>query len=259
MERKQVYFASDAHLGYPSRAESLKREKKLVNWLTQAGSDASEIYLLGDVFDFWYEYKRVVPKGFTRLLGMIASLTDAGIPVHFFSGNHDVWAFSYLQEETGMTVHHSPVSATYNGKHFFIAHGDGLGPGDPGYKVLKRIFRSRTLQWLFTHLMHPDFAMSIGYGWSTSSRLRKDNPPFLGPDREQLIRFAGQHLAKETVDYFVFGHRHIPFDFRLNDCCRVINLGDWLEFFTYAVFDGNEISLKQFTGHLGKDPLFQQL
>jgi UDP-2,3-diacylglucosamine hydrolase len=254
MERSKIYFASDAHLGYPSHADSLVREKKLVHWLSQARIDAKEIFLLGDIFDFWYEYKRVVPKGFTRLLGTIASITDEGIPVHFFSGNHDVWAFSYLADETGMKIHHEPYIAEFGGKKFFIAHGDGLGPGDPGYKILKSIFRSPVLQWLFSHLLHPDCAMRFGHRWSISSRNNKDNPPFMGEEKEQLIRFARQQLEKEPVDYFIFGHRHIPFDFTFNGAnCRVINLGDWLEHFTYACFCDGTLCLKRFSGNLSSD------
>jgi UDP-2,3-diacylglucosamine hydrolase len=224
---------------------SLEREKKVVNWLDSIYREASEIYLLGDVFDYWFEYKRVVPRGFTRFLGKIAEITDAGVKVHYFTGNHDVWVFKYLPAEIGVEVYREPLVREYNGKKFLIAHGDGLGPGQRGYKFLKGIFTSRTMQWLYARL-HPNFATAFAHKWSRRSRFAKGvSTGFLGEENEYLIQYAGSMLEKEHFDYFIFGHRHLPLEYDLPGNCRLVYLGDWIEHFSYALWDGEKLELKR--------------
>ncbi len=244
--RKKIFFASDAHLGMVSSVKSLDREKLLVKWLDEIKDEAEEIFLLGDIFDYWYEYRKVVPRGFTRFLGKVAEITDSGIPVHFFTGNHDVWVFDYLPSEIGVKVHKKPLIKTISGLKFFIAHGDGLGPGEDSYKFLKRIFTSKFLQWLWAWI-HPNCATGFAHCISRHSRLAKGvYIDFLGENKEVLIRFAKQKLTEEYFDYFVFGHRHIPLEFKLNENSKLVFLGDWIVNFSYAVFDGKKLELKKF-------------
>ena len=240
---KKIYFAGDLHLGLPNYKASRPREKKFVNWLDTVKKDAEEIYLLGDIFDFWYEYKRVVPRGFTRLLGKIAEITDSGIPIHYFTGNHDIWIFDYLPEETGITLHRKPLIKEINGKKLFIAHGDGLGGNQIAFRILKFIFENKILQWLFSRL-HPNFAIGLGNMWSNSSRNAKGiSVPFKGEEDEYLIQFAKKELEKTHYDYFIFGHRHLKLQIKLNDRCEFINVGDWIEDMSYGVFDGEKIEI----------------
>lgn len=243
----KVYFASDFHLGAPGKTSTLEREKRVVRWLESVRHDAREIFLVGDIFDFWFEYRKVVPRGFTRILGKLADLTDSGIKVTLVTGNHDMWMFGYLKKEMNISVHKKPIVRTFNDKRFFIAHGDGLGPGEPSYKVMKAIFRSRFLQWLFARL-HPNAAFAIGHYWSRKSRYNQgaEPPPFHGEDKEWLVVWCKQKLKSEHFDYFVFGHRHLALDIQLPDNSRYINLGDWLNLFTYAEFDGSDVSIKKF-------------
>ena len=225
--------------------ESLRREKKAVEWLESIRKDASEIYLLGDIFDYWFEYKRVVPRGFTRFLGTIARITDSGIKVNYFTGNHDVWIFDYLPGETGVEVFRSPIIREYGGKKFFIGHGDGLGPGQRGYKMLKWLFTNKTAQWLYARI-HPNFATGFAHRWSKKSRYDKGvSMEFLGEDKESLIQYARQKLEEEHFDYFVFGHRHLPLEYDLNEKCKLFYIGDWIENFSFAVFDGTELFLEK--------------
>jgi UDP-2,3-diacylglucosamine hydrolase len=246
---KKIYFISDIHLGLYPYEESRKREKKVVRWLDSIKGDVAELYLVGDIFDFWHEHKRVVPKGFVRFLGKLAELSDAGVKIHFFSGNHDVWAYGYFKDEINIDIHHKPVTPVYNGKKFFIGHGDGIGPGDTAYKLLKWTFRNKFLQWWFARL-HPNFSMWLGTSWSKSSRYSKGivAEEYAGPEKEFQILFAKDEIKKNHYDYFIFGHRHIPWDLKLNEKSRIINLGDWIYSFTYAVFDGSNLELKQFEG-----------
>lgn len=241
----KIYFASDIHLGLPNYEESLNREKLFVKWLDEVKTDASEIYLLGDIFDFWFEYKRAIPKGFTRFLGKICEITDSGIPVHFFIGNHDMWIFDYLPKETGVIIHKEPIIKEYSGKRFYIAHGDGLGPGDYSYKLLKRIFASKFSQWLFARF-HPNFGLFIANAWSSHNRYSRETKPFEGEHKEWLILYSRELLKHQNFDYMVYGHRHIPMVFELTKNSRYINLGDWLSHFTYAVFDGKDMEIKNF-------------
>lgn len=243
----KIYFASDFHLGIEGKTSSLAREKHIIDWLEQVSADASEIYLIGDIFDFWFEYKTVVPKGFTRFLGKLAQLKDRGIQIEIFTGNHDMWMFKYLTEEMNIPVHKAPIERTWNGHKFIIGHGDGLGPGDHGYKFIKKVFANPVCQFLFRWL-HPDIGMSLANYWSRRSRLKEMNPPpFKGPDKEWLVQYCESVLQQEFVDYFIFGHRHLAIDYLLsNQKSRYINVGDWLQWNTYAVFDGAELELKSF-------------
>ena len=246
---KKIYFASDVHLGLYPEEKSREREKLFVRWLEEIRHDAAELYLLGDIFDYWYEYRKVVPRGFTRTLGKLAEIADSGIKVHFFTGNHDVWAFDYLPTEIGLVLHDDPFILEVNGKKMFLAHGDGLGPGDRGFKFLRRMFRSKTLQWLYSKI-HPNCSIRFAHWWSKKSRFSKGvSEAFQGEEKELLILFAKETLKTDHYDYFVFGHRHVPMDIRLNDRSRLINLGEWIFSNTFAVFDGTNLELR----HYGKE------
>jgi len=239
---------SDSHLGMHPVNQSLDREKLLVKWLDEVRKDATEIFLVGDIFDYWFEYKKVIPRGFTRFLGKLAEVCDQGIPVHFFTGNHDVWVFDYLPGEIGVEVHTEPLIRTYNGLKFFIAHGDGLWRGEKGSRLLKKIFTSKILQWMYARFLHPNFATSLAHRWSKQSRYAKGiATEFLGEDKEALILYAKEKLKTEYYDYLIFGHRHIPLELTLNEGSRLFFLGDWIVNFTYAVFDGKEVKLKRYS------------
>lgn len=245
---KKIYFLSDFHLGAPDAKSSLDREKKLIRFLDIIKVDAGAIFIVGDLFDFWYEYKKVVPKGYVRILGKLASITDSGIPVHFFVGNHDMWMKDYFQTELNIPVYADPAVFTFNEKKFLIGHGDGLGPGDHGYKFIKKIFRNRACRWLFG-ILPPYIGMGIAHYFSRKSRAQtgQSEEKFLGEDKEWLITYCKEVLKKDHYDYLIFGHRHLPIDFPLGDKSRYINLGDWIRYFSYADFDGHNLELKYFT------------
>jgi len=247
MQRNKIYFVSDCHLGFPDYENSLMREKIFVKWLDKIKYDAKEIYLLGDIFDFWFEYKTVVPKGYVRLLGKLAEITDSGIIVHYFTGNHDMWIFDYFTKELNIKIYREPVVRVINDKKFFIGHGDGLGPGDKGYKFIKKVFSNKLCQWLFARL-HPNFGLSLAMFFSEKSRTMngRDDKIFLGEDKEKLILYSKNKLLKEHFDYFIFGHRHLPINLHIGDNSRYINLGDWINNYSYAVFDGNNLEIKYF-------------
>jgi len=247
---KKIYFASDFHLGVPNAAKSLERERRIVRWLESIRADAEAIYLVGDVFDFWFEYATVVPKGYVRLLGKLAELRDAGILIYFFTGNHDMWMFQYFEEELDIPTYRQPIQIELKGKQFFIGHGDGLGPGDHGYKFIKKVFSNRLCQWLFARL-HPNFAIRLANFWSGKSRSKNEKEPekFISKEKEWLYQYANKKLETQHYDFFIFGHRHLPLDLTLeNGTSRYINLGEWMNFNTYAVFDGNILALKTFEG-----------
>ena len=251
--KKKIYFASDFHLGLDARTSSEERERQIVRWLDQIKTDAAEIYLVGDVFDFWFEYKRAIPKGYVRLLGKLAEISDLGIPIYFFTGNHDMWVFRFFEEELGIPTYRNPIIKEIYGKVFFIGHGDGLGPGDYGYKFIKKVFSNRLCQWLFERL-HPNFGIGIARYWSQRSRLSNpvDNQ-FLGEEKEWLVTFANEYLDSNYADYFIFGHRHLTINYRLkNGKSRYINLGEWLYSNSYAVFDGKKLSIEFFENNKGK-------
>lgn len=241
---KKLYFLSDFHLGAPNAAASLEREKAVVAFLESVRHDAGRIIIAGDIFDFWFEYKKAIPRGFTRLLGKLAELTDSGIPVEVFVGNHDMWMRDYFQQELNIPVHYEPKVYEWNGKRFYIGHGDGLGPGDHGFKFIKKIFRNPLCQWLFGWL-HPNLGIGLANYFSRKSREKtgEADAEFLGADKEWLIIYCKEVLTKEHYDYFIFGHRHYPIDFALNERSRYINLGDWIRNFTYASFDGQDVQL----------------
>ena len=239
---KKVYFASDFHLGAPDMASSLQRERLIVHWLQEAEKDAAHIFLVGDLFDFWFEYKKVIPKGYTRLLGKLAELTDKNIPVTVFIGNHDMWMNGYFEKELNIPVYYYPATFLIGEKKFLIGHGDGLGPGDHRYKILKKILRSRFSRGFFAAL-HPGWGMGLANIFSRRSRMMTEENTFLGEEKEWLIRYSKERLLEEHFDYFIFGHRHLPLDIQLTANSRYINLGDWIRYFTYGVFDGEEMKL----------------
>ena len=243
---KNIYFTSDHHFGAPNPSASKPREERFVKWLDEIKEDASVIFILGDLFDFWFEYKHVIPKGFTRVLGKLAELTDNGIEIHFFVGNHDLWMNGYFEEELNIKVHHKPKQFQLNDSLFFIGHGDGLGPHDKGYKRMKKVFVNPFFQWLYRWL-HPDIGVRFAQYLSLKNKLISgdDDIKFLGEKKEWLVQYAQKKLDEKHFDYFVFGHRHLPLDIQLNPKSKYINLGDWITHFTYGVFDGKELFLKK--------------
>lgn len=245
---KKIYFLSDFHLGAPNANESLIREKKIVSFLESIRNTAAAIFIVGDIFDFWFEYKNVVPKGYVRLLGKMAELADTGIPIHVFVGNHDMWMSGYFEQEMNIPVYHEPRVFNWNNQQFLIGHGDGLGPGDHGYKLLKKIFRNPMCKKLFGFL-HPALGIALANYFSRKSREKTGNADeiFLGEEKEWLIIYAKEVIKTTPYDFLIFGHRHFPIDFKLSEKSRYINLGDWIRNFTYAEFDGTALSLKTFS------------
>ena len=241
---KKIYFLSDFHLGAPNELESRKREDRLVQFLQHAKKDAAAFFIVGDIFDFWFEYKTVVPKGFVRILGCLAQISDEGIPLHIFTGNHDLWMQDYLAKELNAKVYFEPQTFTLGSKQFLIGHGDGLGPGDYGYKRLKKIFTNPFCKWLF-RWMHPDAGIKLANYFSAKSRAKTGSADevFLGADKEWLIIYCKEQAQKMDVDYFVFGHRHFAIDYSINERSRYINLGDWIKLNTDGVFDGDTMQL----------------
>lgn len=245
MPGTKIYFASDFHLGVPDMISSRVREDRIVRWLDSIKNDAAEIFLVGDVFDFWFEYATVIPRGFIRFQGKLAELSDSGIKITLFKGNHDMWMFDYFGNELGISIVSDELVIERNGLKFYLHHGDGLGPGDNKYKLLKKIFRSRTCQWLFARL-HPNLGIGLAQKWSNSSRAHNAELDSLGETEDEwLYIFSRDLLKKEYYDYLIFGHRHLPLDLRLGNS-RYINLGEWVQFNSYAVFDGEKLELKYF-------------
>lgn len=243
--RDKIYFASDFHLGASSEAISLERERQLVSWLDHIKNDAKALFLVGDIFDFWFEYSTVVPKGYIRFLGKLAELADLGVKITLFKGNHDMWMFGYLREQLNADIVDNELILNIDDKRFYIHHGDGLGPGDAKYKILKMFFRSKVCQWLFARL-HPNLGIGIAQKWSRHSRAANlHEERFLGEDQEWLIQYAKERLQKEHYDYFIFGHRHLAYDMRLSPTSRIINLGEWMHHRTYAVWDGETLQLNK--------------
>ena len=246
---KNVYFLSDAHLGSWAMNHRRTQERRLVRFLDSIKEKASALYLLGDMFDFWYEYRYAVPKGYTRFLGKLSELTDSGVEVHYFTGNHDIWAYDYLEKECGVTIHRAPLTVEIGDKVFFLAHGDGLGDPDKGFKVIRAIFHNRICQYLFSAL-HPRWGIWFGQMWAKKSRLkRKDGkePPYLGEEREYLVRYVKDYMKERPdIDYYLFGHRHIELDLMLSKKTRMLILGDWLWQFTFVVFDGERLYMENY-------------
>ena len=241
---KKIYFLSDFHLGAPDAASSLQREKRICRFLDIAKQNAAEIFVVGDLFDFWFEYSTVVPKGYVRILGKLAELTDSGIAVHFFVGNHDMWMKNYFQTELNIPVYFEPKEFIFNNKKFLIGHGDGLGPGDKGYKMMKKVFRNPACQWLFG-VLPPNIGIGLANYFSRKSRAKTGlvDEVFMGEENEWLITYCKEVLQHKPYDYFIFGHRHLPIDFKLNENSRYINLGEWIKYDSYAVFDGEKLEL----------------
>lgn len=250
---KKIYFASDFHLGVDALLTSVEREKKIVRWLDEISDDIEALYLVGDVFDHWYEYKNVVPKGYSRLFGKLAELRDNNVPVFFFTGNHDMWMFRYFEEEFGIPIFRRPVQCTLKGKEFYIGHGDGLGPGDNGYKMIKSIFSNKVCQWAFGKI-HPDTGLALMKYFSAKSRqYTGDEDPFGPAEKEWLVHFSEQHSSFFNLDYYIFGHRHLPIDYLLsNQKSRYINLGEWLFTCSYGAWDGVEFKLLFYESELNK-------
>ncbi|HCM74939.1 MAG TPA: UDP-2,3-diacylglucosamine hydrolase [Cytophagales bacterium] len=244
---KKIYFASDFHLGVPDHKTSLVRERKIIRWLDEIKSDAHSIYLLGDIFDFWFEYKEAIPKGFIRLQGKLAELRDEGMPIYFFTGNHDMWMFNYFPNELGINIYREPIELSIGAQTLMIGHGDGLGPGDTSYKILKKFFNSSLCQWLFARL-HPNLGIGIAKYWSRNSRITnmKREEKFNGEENEFLLTYCRELEKEHHHDFYIFGHRHLPLDLQVGDKSRYINLGEWVHFNTYATYDGNEVTLKTF-------------
>lgn len=244
---KKIYFASDNHLGAPTQEQSRPRERKFVAWLDEIKQDAAAIFLMGDLFDFWFEYKTVVPKGFTRTLGKLAEISDSGIPIYYFVGNHDLWMNGYFEAELNIPVYHQPKEFTFNNKIFFIGHGDGLGPGDKGYKRMKKVFTNPFSKWLFRWL-HPDLGVKLAQYMSVKNKLISgdEDAKFLGEENEWLVQYCKKKQEEKHRDYYVFGHRHLPLNIALNETSKYINLGDWISYYTYGVFDGETLELKEY-------------
>ncbi len=246
-QNKKIYFASDFHLGVPNHAESLERERKIVSWLESTTKDAHSIYLLGDIFDFWFEYRHAIPKGFIRLQGKLAELRDAGIPIYFFTGNHDMWMFDYFPTELGIPIYREPILLNIGNQKLVVGHGDGLGQGETSYKILKWFFNSKTCQWLFARL-HPNLGMSIAKYWSRQSRISnmKVEETFRGEEKEYLFAWCREQEKKAHHDFYIFGHRHLSLDLKVGPNSRYLNIGEWVHHTTYCVYDGTSAELKTF-------------
>ncbi|MBT3587820.1 MAG: UDP-2,3-diacylglucosamine diphosphatase [Flavobacteriaceae bacterium] len=244
---KKIYFSSDNHLGAPTKEESFPREKKFVKWLDEVKEDAAAIFLLGDLFDFWFEYKTVVPKGFVRTLGKLAEISDSGIPIYFFVGNHDLWMNDYFKKELNIPTYHDSKEFIFNNKTFLIGHGDGKGPNDKGYKRMKKVFTNPFLKWIYRWL-HPDIGMRIAHHLSVKNKLISGNEDkkFLGENEEWLAAYAKRKLENKHYDYFVFGHRHLPMEIKVGENSTYFNLGDWINHYTFGVFDGENFEIKNY-------------
>lgn len=244
---KKIYFASDQHFGIPDEERSRVRERIFISWLDEIREDAECIFLLGDLFDFWFEYKKVVPRGYVRVLGKIAELRDDGIPIHFFVGNHDLWMRDYFKKELDIPVYDRPKEFEFGDKRFLIGHGDGLGPGDKGYKRMKKVFAHPFSKWLYRWL-HPDLGVRLAQYLSTKNKLisGQEDMIFLGEDQEWLVQYAKRKLESRHYDYFLFGHRHLPMEIQVGENSTYVNTGDWISHYTYAVFDGQEIKLLRY-------------
>lgn len=246
---KQIYFLSDAHLGSRAIKSGRTQERRLVNFLDSIKHKAAAIYLLGDIFDYWYEFRTVVPKGYTRFLGKLSELTDMGVEVHFFIGNHDIWCDDYLTKECGVIMHYHPLTTEIYGKEFYLAHGDGLGDPDKKFKLLRSIFHSKTVRAIFSTI-HPRWSMEWGLNWAKHSRLKREDgkePEYMGEDKEHLVLYSKEYLQSHAnINYFIYGHRHIMLDLMLSKSSRMLILGDWISYFSYAVFDGENLFLEEY-------------
>jgi UDP-2,3-diacylglucosamine hydrolase len=249
MANKKVYFISDVHLGSCAFDDDREREQKLVRWLTTIQDTASDVYLLGDIFDFWYEYKYVIPKGYVRLLGKLAELSDKGIKLHFFIGNHDIWVRDYFEKELGMKVYLHDTVQEINGKRFYLAHGHRTGYRPALLKLMHYVFHASWVRRIY-NIIHPTINYWFGLGWSKNNRLYKhkqEEAEYLGEDKEFLVQFAKEYSKTHPeIDYFVFGHRHVMLDLMFSKTARIVYLGDWISHFSYAVFDEDGLRLEMY-------------
>ncbi|NVJ85836.1 MAG: UDP-2,3-diacylglucosamine diphosphatase [Algoriphagus sp.] len=247
LQDKKLFFASDFHLGAPNEQESLDREQKIIRWLDQIQDEAAAIFLVGDIFDFWFEYKEVIPKGFIPFISKIHQLREKKIPILFFTGNHDLWMKDYFTEQLGIPVYHHPIEIVVNEKRILVGHGDGLGPGDKKYKLLKKVFTNPLAQWLF-RWFHPDLGIKLAKAWSSSSRIsniEKNENHFLGED-EWLWQYCKEIEKRKHHDFYIFGHRHLPLELEVGKNSTYYNLGEWVSQYTYLEFDGHKAKLLRF-------------
>lgn len=247
---KPIYFISDVHLGSLAIDHRRMQERRLVRFLDEIKDKAGAVFMLGDMFDFWYEWKYIVPKGYTRFLGKVSELTDMGVEVHYFTGNHDIWSFNYLQRECGVIIHYEPLTTEIYGKLFYLAHGDGMGDPNKSFHIIRSIFHNKTCQWVFSKFLHPNFAMKFGLTWAKHSRMKRkdgEEPPYMGEDKEHLVLFTKEYMKSHTdIDFYIYGHRHIELDLMLTPKSRIMILGDWIKLFTYAVWDGEHMFMENY-------------
>ena len=247
---KNIYFVADAHLGARVISDGAAHEARLVRWLDSIKEDAAQIWMLGDMFDFWFEYRREVPKGFSAFINKMKELIASGIEIHYFTGNHDVWDFGYFTREIGLIVHREPLTIDLLGSRFFLAHGDGLHDSSIGFFIIRSIFHSKLCQWLFRNLMPPRIGTRFGYAWSESNRrkhARKGECEYKGENNELLVQFAKKHhLSHPDINYYIFGHRHILLHLQLSPDCQMAILGDFMDHSNYAIFDGTHFELHDF-------------
>lgn len=246
---KKIYFASDAHLGLSIYEDRKVAERRLTRWMDSIKPSCKALYFVGDMFDYWFEYKYVVPKGFVRFIGKIAEFIDEGIPVYLYTGNHDIWMFGYFQDELGATIREQDTIEEFDGKRFYIGHGDGLGDPSLSFRFLRAFFRNKACQAMYKWI-HPDVTMPFGLSWSKFNRKKKQGneaEQYIGEEREFLVQFAKRHRKENKIDFYIFGHRHILLDLPIEEESRVIILGDWITNFTYAEWNGSTLELKRYT------------
>jgi UDP-2,3-diacylglucosamine hydrolase len=235
-----LYFASDFHLGSPDKTTSKARESLVIKWLDKIKKDANHLFLVGDIFDFWFEYHDVVPKGYYKFLAKLAELREVGIQIWWFTGNHDMWLKNYLPDELGITLIRKETPFMLNEKRCLIGHGDGLGDGDFGYKLIKTVFAFRFNRWLYGWL-HPRIAFAIARFFSRKSRAMTGTgeEKYAGNDKELLVQYAYKILQHADFEYFIYGHRHLPLEIKLTDKATYFNCGDWLMHYTYLKMDSD--------------------
>ena len=244
---KKIYFASDFHLGSPNKTQSKSREEKIISWLDSIKDDCHSLFLLGDIFDFWFEYQYVVPKGFVRFQSKLAEFTDNGIPVYMFTGNHDMWMFDYFEEELGVKIYRKEIELITENHIFLLGHGDGLGPKDYGYKFFRLFFHSKICQWLFG-VLNPNIGIGIAKSWSNSSRKKGNGKEdsFLG-DQEWILQHCREQESMKHRDYYIYGHRHLVIDTKVNKTSKYINLGAWYSDCNYAEYNSEKIRLIKYS------------
>jgi UDP-2,3-diacylglucosamine hydrolase len=244
---KNVYFLSDLHLGASYLKNPLDNERRVVRFLDSIKDKASEIYLLGDILDYWYEYSRVVPKGYVRFLGKLAELADNGVKIHWFIGNHDIWIFDYLPNELGIEVVDGVAERQILGKRFFLNHGDGVGKHKLSFRIIRWLFRNKFCQAIYS-MLPSCITIPFAHNWSSHSRKNgEDCAQAVEKHKENLLEFARDHASSHSdIHYYIFGHLHIIANEQISNHAKCIILGDWIQHFSYAVFDGNDICIEYF-------------